>query len=280
MTLLPKTKATRRTTLEIGTAFEKHALRYLNDGLCMDLRRVGGAHDGGIDLRGWWWLPRSRARASTTGTDQSGQSVSSPSEVDTEGTRRIRVIAQCKAEKKRLGPRAIRELEGVMANLRSRTKSISPPPPVLSSSALDQTSPTADHDHDHVHDIGILVSQSGFTKSTMTYSTTSNIPLMLIHLPGGQPNDDEQLTSSDSETDSESESEAASASASAPDLGKEGRGSDVDDIEVSSLWWNNALSDGVLGDDIQLRRTIGPKGVGVGLWMDGRRVKRCGPAST
>jgi hypothetical protein len=31
--------------------------------------------------------------------------------------RRLRVVGQCKAEKKGLGPRAVRELEGVVAHL-------------------------------------------------------------------------------------------------------------------------------------------------------------------
>lgn len=81
----------RRTTVDIGRAFEQHSLAYLNAHFFMDLAQVGGANDGGVDLRGWWRVPFK--------------------------PRRIRVIAQCKAEAKPLGPRAVRELEGVMANL-------------------------------------------------------------------------------------------------------------------------------------------------------------------
>lgn len=36
------------------------------------------------------------------------------------GLRRLRVLAQCKAEKKSVGPRAVRELEGVMSQLEFR----------------------------------------------------------------------------------------------------------------------------------------------------------------
>ncbi|WVW86986.1 hypothetical protein I302_109042 [Kwoniella bestiolae CBS 10118] len=246
MSLLPKLrpKLKRRTTLDIGTSFEKHALRYFNDELHMDLRRVGGAGDGGIDLRGWWWLPRSTD--SSSGLQDTADGLSREVGIDKLGlkdVRRVRVVAQCKAEKKSLGPRAVRELEGVMGNLRFR---INPNQPLSSSSST--TSLTSDDSFNpEERDIAILVSQSGFTKSTMQYSASSNIPLMLVHLPGGRPTD--ELSDEQAE----------------------------EEIEVKSLWWNRALSEGVLGDGIELRKTIGPIGVGVGLWMGGRRVGRCGP---
>lgn len=44
--------------MAVGTAFEKYALAFLNSSLHMLLRRVGGAGDGGVDLRGEWWVPR------------------------------------------------------------------------------------------------------------------------------------------------------------------------------------------------------------------------------
>lgn len=99
----------RRTTLEVGTAFEKHALSFLNKSMSMSLRRVGGANDGGVDLRGWWWVPRVATPAiESTASENDG------------GVRRLRVLAQCKAEKKSVGPRAVRELEGVMSQLEFR----------------------------------------------------------------------------------------------------------------------------------------------------------------
>lgn len=100
-------QAIRRTTLDIGRAFEQHSLAFLTRQLHMDLVNVGGAGDGGVDLRGWWDLP---LWARTSGND--GQNAASTP------ARRIRVIAQCKAESKTMGPRAVRELEGVMAHLR------------------------------------------------------------------------------------------------------------------------------------------------------------------
>ncbi|OCF73281.1 hypothetical protein I204_06512 [Kwoniella mangroviensis CBS 8886] len=235
MTIFPKLRG--RTTLDVGTSFEKHALRYLNDQLHMDLRRVGGAGDGGIDLRGWWWLPRSTLKKTAPLV---------------EDIRRVRLIAQCKAEKKSLGPRNVRELEGVMGNLRYRSHTFSSSSLSLSSSSSTSDNPL--NPDEDPNDIAILISQSGFTKSTMIYSTSSNIPLMLIHLPGGQP-----------------------ASQSQPDQEKEEGSLEEGEIEVKSLWWNKALSEGVLGNEIELRRSIGPKGVGVGLWMGGEKVGRCEP---
>ncbi|WWC95768.1 hypothetical protein V866_002634 [Kwoniella sp. B9012] len=237
MTILPKFRG--RTTLDIGTSFEKHALKYLNNQLYMDLRRVGGAGDGGIDLRGWWWLPRS-PRMSGDMTEAKNESV-----------RRVRVIVQCKAEKKSLGPRNVRELEGVMGNLRFHSN-----PSSTSTLSLSSSSEPSDSSlNPYEEDIAILISQSGFTKSTMLYSTSSNIPLMLVHLPGGDPG---------AQSEHEAEEEGPF-----DDGGQE--------IEVKSLWWNKALSEGVLGNEIELRRTIGPKGVGVGLWMGGRKIGRCEP---
>jgi len=63
----------------------------------MSLSQVGGAGDGGVDLRGWWTIPKS------------------PTSIE---GRRLRVLGQCKAERKALGPRIVRELEGVMAHQR------------------------------------------------------------------------------------------------------------------------------------------------------------------
>ncbi|KIJ63758.1 hypothetical protein HYDPIDRAFT_71022, partial [Hydnomerulius pinastri MD-312] len=62
----------------------------------MSLRRVGGKSDGGIDLVGWWWLPFSDSRYP-----------------DGLHRRRLRIVAQCKAEKKKFSPNYVREMEGV-----------------------------------------------------------------------------------------------------------------------------------------------------------------------
>ncbi|WVF68502.1 hypothetical protein IAT40_003269 [Kwoniella sp. CBS 6097] len=188
-----KSSLKRTTTLDIGTTFENHALRYLNDGLYMNVRRVGGAGDGGIDLRGWWWLPR--PRSTTPITSSSSSSSSSPTStgmsMSMEDVRRVKVVAQCKAEKKALGPRAIREMEGVMAGLafrlaqhQNRTQSND----IATASTNDDSSEddTDINDEEVEPTIAVLISQSGFTKSTMAQATASGTPLMLIHLPGGK----------------------------------------------------------------------------------------------
>jgi hypothetical protein len=45
------------STVHRGTAFEYRALALLTKHMSMSLTRVGGSHDGGIDLLGWWWVP-------------------------------------------------------------------------------------------------------------------------------------------------------------------------------------------------------------------------------
>jgi hypothetical protein len=106
----------RRTTVDIGRAFELHCLRFLTQQLYMSLTQVGGAGDGGVDLRGWWTVPSPSTPAPSsnfklgTGTGSEMNSVLTP--------RKLRVLGQCKAERKALGPRIVRELEGVMAHQR------------------------------------------------------------------------------------------------------------------------------------------------------------------
>ncbi|OXG32771.1 hypothetical protein C359_02848 [Cryptococcus neoformans Bt120] len=219
----------RRTTLEVGTAFEKHALSFLNKFMSMSLRHVGGASDGGVDLRGWWWVPRVAAPATEF---TAGENIG--------GVRRLRVLAQCKAEKKNVGPRAVRELEGVMSQLEFRREQQS-------------TAEAA---------IAILISQSGFTKNAMLHATQSRIPLMLLHLPGGQPTGLD-LISSSPESDG-------------------GPFADQERIKVESAWWNRSLSHGILGGRMELRRevlvTSDGLGASTGLWMDGKRLDRCVPS--
>lgn len=109
----------RRSTVDIGRAFELHCLRFLNEQLHMSLTRVGGAGDGGVDLRGWWTVPSSS-------TSSSDYSASSSRPKKPEPRQRLRVLGQCKAERKALGPRVVRELEGVMAHQRGRSTSSAP----------------------------------------------------------------------------------------------------------------------------------------------------------
>nr|GAT42785.1 predicted protein [Mycena chlorophos] len=134
-------------TVHRGTAFEERALRVLQNTLSMTLKRVGGKSDGGVDLMGWWWLPSSDfdPSAATTGTEHFSQ------------RRRIRVLGQCKAEKKKASPNYVRELEGVL----HRHLAAAPDQPL----------------------VALFVSESPFTKSTLLRAQSSPVPFFLLHLP-------------------------------------------------------------------------------------------------
>ncbi|TFL00775.1 hypothetical protein BDV98DRAFT_94904 [Pterulicium gracile] len=148
-----------------GVAFEQRALRLLEENLSMSLRRVGGKSDGGVDLLGWWWLPPLR----NSNIDNCGAPVTphpenhyrhqqlSPS--STKRTR-LRILAQCKAEKKKTAPKYIRELEGVTARL-SSSQSSSSTFPVVS----------------------LFVSESAFTRAAILRAHSSAFPFFLLHIP-------------------------------------------------------------------------------------------------
>jgi hypothetical protein len=138
----------------------------LEQHLSMSLKRVGGKGDGGVDMLGWWWVPELLQDASVMGE-----------------RRRIRVLAQCKAEKKKIGPKYVRELEGVlhrfhMSNIRREN--------------LDDA-PSRATPHQHLPSLGLFISESPFTKATILYAQSSSIPLLLLHLP---PVDQEKTSAS------------------------------------------------------------------------------------
>src|ERR1700722_2502510 len=132
-----------------GTAFEERALRVLRTRLCMDLRRVGGKDDGGVDLLGWWWVP---GEGGVDGEDG-----------EEEGSlrRRIRVIGQCKAEKRKAGPRFVREMEGVVATRRDEE---------VGSGGVGYPV------------VAMLVSQSPFSKATLLRARSSPMPFFLLRV--------------------------------------------------------------------------------------------------
>ncbi|KIM36686.1 hypothetical protein M413DRAFT_449027 [Hebeloma cylindrosporum] len=144
------------STVHRGNAFEERSLRLLEQTMSMSLKRVGGKEDGGIDLVGWWWLPELSSNASEPRSNSKGR-------------RRIRVVGQCKAEKKKLGPNYVRELEGVIYRFlnspTAKTESISP------------------KDSAPFSLVALLISQSAFTKSTILHAQSSPIPFFLLHLP-------------------------------------------------------------------------------------------------
>ncbi|KAF5366210.1 hypothetical protein D9758_005721 [Tetrapyrgos nigripes] len=85
---------------------------------------------------------------------------------------RIRVVAQCKAEKKPIGPNYLRELEGVLYWHSTRDSS------------------TGNHPL-----MGVFLSQSHYTGSTLTRAMESDMPLLLVHIPPLNP--EEQVTLGD-----------------------------------------------------------------------------------
>lgn len=148
-------------TVHRGVAFEKKCLRILSDNLSMSLRRVGGKSDGGIDLIGWWWIPLAGLDNTTPRT-------------------RLRVLAQCKAEKKKIGPNYVREMEGV----------------------LHRHLPRYQQSQDSLQEplVALLLSESPFTKATILRALSSPVPFFLLHIPRAvgsldeviQPDDDDE----------------------------------------------------------------------------------------
>ncbi|TPX59536.1 hypothetical protein PhCBS80983_g02379 [Powellomyces hirtus] len=96
---LPRVLTTLPSTVHVGTSFETSTLRALAHH-SMQLRRVGGRDDRGVDLRGSLTL---NARDDP------------PSASDAAAAATVPVIVQCKAERAPLGPAYIRELEGTLA---------------------------------------------------------------------------------------------------------------------------------------------------------------------
>ena len=153
---LESISSTPLSTVHRGNAFEARSLKLLEQTMSMSLKRVGGKEDGGIDLVGWWWLPELSSNAS--------KSCSNP-----QVRRRIRVVGQCKAEKKKLGPSYVRELEGVIYRF------------INAPTGKTESFPSTDSSPSSV--VALLVSQSAFTKSTILHAQSSSIPFFLLHLP-------------------------------------------------------------------------------------------------
>ena len=152
---------TASSNVHRGVQFETRALSLLEQHFSMSLKRVGGRGDGGIDMLGWWWIPN----------------------FTKEQRKRIRVIAQCKAEKKKIGPKYVRELEGVLLryHMSNLLNSNQVPDGVDGSEVSDDRSQlSVPH---HIPSVGVLISESAFTKATILHAQSSSIPLLLLHLP-------------------------------------------------------------------------------------------------
>lgn len=75
------------STVHVGTHYEYTVLQTLRQ-YALNLNRIGGRDDAGIDLVGTWHLP------------------------EREQERALRVLVQCKSLKAKVGPNIVRELEG------------------------------------------------------------------------------------------------------------------------------------------------------------------------
>ena len=254
-----------------GTAFEKRSLSVLEKYLSMSLRRVGGKSDGGVDLHGWWWLPavslsHPSPRSSYSSVSASPEALASPSSADGDmisRRRRIRVLAQCKATKQKMGPNIVREMEGVLFQHSANPLLYSPSSEDAhtgDSSSQTIADPVADGTAGtggtRIPTVALLISQSPFTRATILRAISSSVPFFLLHLP--QPSTEPR--SLESEEDDE---EAGS---------------------IGAAIWNKALHgvDGVLGGQIEARWERNPDGTGgrPGLWWNGRPMKSWVPPST
>ncbi|KAI4517076.1 hypothetical protein K525DRAFT_211727 [Schizophyllum commune Loenen D] len=177
---LSSTVLASQTTVAKGIAFEQRSLDVARKRLSMSLRRVGGKSDGGIDLTGWWWLPHPsdalQPRPATDGNASQAQPFP---------RRRIRVLAQCKAEKKKIGPNYVREMEGVLYQYRGA-------PPRQAALPLTGSLRSYSEDSENIEDstsstghpiVALFISESPFTKSTMLRALSSTVPFLLLHLP-------------------------------------------------------------------------------------------------
>lgn len=203
------------STVHRGRAFEERCLRLLQDNLSMSLTRVGGRSDHGVDLLGWWWLPPlakdlEKTESSSTSHERWGKLP----------RRRLRVLGQCKAEKKKMGPNYVREMEGVLYRHLS-APFITPIPSTIPSN--DQSPLISDPT------VALLISQSKFTTATTIRAMSSPIPFLLLHLPSidDPPPDGDAFNESN---------------------------------QLGAAVWNRALSNDLLGGEMELRWERGLRG--------------------
>ncbi|KAF9465089.1 hypothetical protein BDZ94DRAFT_1254462 [Collybia nuda] len=221
--ILKRKLSTITSTVYRGTEFEKRSLKILHDNMSMSLRRVGGKSDGGIDLLGWWWLPENSLLESNL------------------PRRRFRIIAQCKAEKKKTSPKYVREMEGVLHRYISLERGGSIP--------TTPTMPPNGAFHSPQYPlVALLISESPFTKSTILRAQSSPVPFFLLHIP---PRPDTSDVSDDEQGD-----------------------------RVGSAVWNPALAGvrGLLGGKMEIRWERAPGSSGrPGLWWHGQKLRSWTP---
>jgi len=156
------------STVHRGTAFEYRALSLLTEHMSMSLTRVGGSNDGGVDLIGWWWVPGCEETTITCPEKRGEWSLAN--------RRRLRILAQCKAEKRKMGPGYLRELEGVVYRHGAAHTPATGDPPHYDAPAPAEA-PT----------VALLISESAFTRGCLLAATASPLPFLLVHLPPNGP---------------------------------------------------------------------------------------------
>jgi hypothetical protein len=212
------------STVQRGTAFEYRSLALLTKHMSMSLTRVGGSYDGGVDLIGWWWVPSSTKNLTTTracrafarmfqfpfqcprssttvppytlfflsilvSSDPLDAAVA-PVGCTIANRRRLRVLAQCKAEKKKMGPAYLRELEGVVSKYAAAgmlSESSRVPKAVAPNDEDPNATPTTTTTSKEPPPIALLVSESAFTRHCLLAAHASPLPFLLVHLPPPNP---------------------------------------------------------------------------------------------
>ncbi|KAJ4468751.1 hypothetical protein J3R30DRAFT_3304643 [Lentinula aciculospora] len=176
----------KQSTVFRGTSFENRCLYLLEAHLGMALRRVGGKEDGGVDLNGWWLLPDVKDDA-----DNPLHPHEATTHVDSQTKdlplKRIRILVQCKAEKKKIGPKYVRELEGVAWRYIALEKN----------NIWDSSHSELSNESTPV--VAVFLSESPFTKSTILRAMSSQVPFLLIYVPPLAGNNTSYENSAESE---------------------------------------------------------------------------------
>ncbi|KAJ1302001.1 hypothetical protein OPQ81_000836 [Rhizoctonia solani] len=226
------TAVSRLPTVIVGRAFEHRSLSLLQSQMSMTLAHVGSRGDGGVDLQGWWWVPR---------LDESKD----------KDRRAIRILAQCKAHKPKLGPVHVRELEG--AALVHQHSFVADTQDSLVSGTQQQSL------------AAMIISLSGFTPGAVKRAMSSPIPFLLLHLPAPPADQDEETAEHLSPLIS-------------PDSGSE---SEFDSL--GSMVWNFKLAGttGLLGGHMEIRWALGKGQEGQGgrpvLYWKGKKLEHWVP---
>lgn len=156
--------------------------------------------------------------------------------------RRLRVLSQCKAEKRKMGPAYLRELEGVVYKYASATAAGTLPhhPSESESPRAPQTMiPNEPTTSKEPPPIALLVSESAFTRHCLLAAHASPLPFLLVHLP------------------------PSPSTSSGVSGGGGGGGGDGGSSDIGAIYGNPALvsAKGVLGGELEIRWERGGGGV-------------------